>query len=575
MSTPRFRRPIRKKGVIAAAQNQWLPVTGSRLDYQADPWVRKVIRPILIALLATSVAIAMLVIVTILVPDQSWQIIAWLAFFAALEGAYTAAWLDHPDSRVIDRTTYRAAELFVLVVIARIFSWIVYGSGSPTRADIQAFLESPSSFFMVGNFFTTVIIVLLTWWLTVAVSRIFSQLDVSEDEVRFYTLHESLQKAQADNRPIQISRGELQTRYLTLFLSVGMGLIILAALSTYEVREFATVANPWEITRLGLGPGMLTALLLYFLSGLWLLSHARLLRMNARWLMDGVTKEPKLERAWQWNSFLIILLIALVAAFLPIGSTLAISQILRVIVQGIMFIVSAFYGLIGLAFASMLALLSRSVEPLEQEPLQPLPTPIPPQVTDQVTSNPIIGMVFSSIFWTLFIALVIGATVFVLNERGYRLETKRLKSYLASFTSWLHEFWLTLRGRVRATGRNIRRRFNAGISLKSTPITPASRGPRRFLRVNSLPPREQVRFFYLSTVRRAGELGIRRRQNETPLEYVSDLKDGWPEAEGDLKDLTDAFLEARYNSKPIALTEAASIKERWKRIRARLRNPAK
>ena len=68
--------------------------------------------------------------------------------------------------------------------------------------------------------------------------------------------------------------------------------------------------------------------------------------------------------------------------------------------------------------------------------------------------------------------------------------------------------------------------------------------PWRFIRLNALSAREQIRYFYLSTVRRAGERGVPRDRSETPSEFAADLKENWPEAEVDIEALTDAFLHA-------------------------------
>lgn len=87
-----------------------------------------------------------------------------------------------------------------------------------------------------------------------------------------------------------MARDQLLNEYLTLWLGGGIMMILLAALSTFEVGQLASITSPFEITRLGLAPAMLFALLTYFLIGFWLLSHARLLRMNARWLMDGYAR---------------------------------------------------------------------------------------------------------------------------------------------------------------------------------------------------------------------------------------------------------------------------------------------
>jgi hypothetical protein len=566
-------RTIRNKGVIAAARAQRAPTPGPRLPFQTDALTRRLVRPPLIAALATAPAIGLLVLATILSPDEPWLRLVWLCFFVALEGAYTAAWLNNPDSRGVDRMTYRAAEVFLLVVLSRIVSWALFGDGLPSPEEMRVYLAAPMSFFVTGGFFTTTFVTLVAWYMAVTLGRIFAQMDVGVEEMQFYTLATAEQKAQADNRPIPISRGELQERYLRLWLFGGMVMVLMAALSTFEVAEFATVESVLAITRLGLRPAMLFALLLYFLTGLWLLSHARLLRLNAQWLADGVGKDAGLERSWQRSSLTLLLLIALGAAFLPIGSTLGISHILRLALNAILYVVGLIYSAIGLLFAAALTMLTRNAE---QGPLptpQPMPTMIPPPVAPPPAApNPTFAFIVSSAFWALLIALAVGALLYFLRERGYRLEVAQARRAAATLRERLRDLWLRLRRRARVARYNLRQRLRGPAAPADGALPGAG---LRLSRPRSLSPREQIRYYYLSVVHRAGERGVPRAESETPLEYVRDLKTQWPEAESELDELTQAFVEARYSPQPIDRPAVARVKEEWKRVRERLRSSAR
>ncbi|CUS02465.1 membrane protein of unknown function [Candidatus Promineifilum breve] len=569
MSTRR-RRTIRNKGVIAAARLRRAPEPGERLIFRTDPLTRRFIRPLLITLLATSVSVALLVILRIATPEMEWMLLVPLCFLAALEGTYTAAWLSNPDSRAVDRGVYRAAEVLLLIVIARVYSWIVFGQGIPSPDEMRLFLTAPLAVLSVAGFVSTTVVTLIAWWLAVTVSRIFVKLDASAEELNFYTLSPAEQKAQADNVPIQVAREELLRNYTYLWLNGGMVMVVVAALSTFEVNQFANVINPFEITRLGLSAAMLLALMTYFLVGFWLLSHARLLRMNARWLMDGAAKDAGVERGWQRSSFAILAIIALVAAFLPIGSTLAISRILSAGLAGLGYLASRVFALISYWFVSALLWLTRNAEDAPLQPLRPTPPPPPVAPPPPLTAtNPITSMVISSAFWALVIAIIIAALLFFLRERGYRVDTGRLPGYWAAATAWLRAAWARLTGRARAAGRGLQARFRGPGDGPPPPPRVAARP--RFLRLGGLSPREQVRFYYLSLVRRATERGVNRQDSATPLEYTDQLRQAWPEAEDDIEELTQSFLAARYSPQPIEKGDALTMKERWNRVRNRLR----
>ena len=570
------RRPrvVRDKGVIAAARRQRVPAGGERLAFRSDRFTRRVLRPVLIAALATSVAVAVLVIARIITPDLPWLGLVPLCFLAALEGTYTAAWLNNPDSHGVDRGIYRVTELLLLLVVARVYSWVLFGGGIPTPVEMRLFLTAPVSILTTAGFVTTAVVTLVAWWLGVSFGRLFARLEVSVYELGFYTLSQAEQKAKADDRPIHVARDTLQNQYLSTWLYVGMAMILLAALSTFEVNQLATVNHLFDIVRLGLTPAMLYALMVYFLTGLWLLSHARLLRMNARWLIDGVSKDATLERGWQRSALLVVVTIALGAAFLPIGSTLAISQILQIGLAGFGYLVSRVFALFAFLFASVLMALTSNAEqlPTDQPPILPTPTP-PLTPTPPPTPNPVLTMVITSAFWTIMIALVVAAFLFFLRERGYRFNAQQARAQVQSVAGWLRERWMQLTGRARRARRELAARWRAA---RAGPPAASPTGPARprFIRLGALSPRDQVRYYYLALVRRASERGVARRDSQTPLEYGRHLAEAWPEADEDLSALTDAFLEARYSPQPIERTAAGAIRERWNRVKARLRRPS-
>jgi hypothetical protein len=293
--------------------------------------------------------------------------------------------------------------------------------------------------------------------------------------------------------------------------------------------------------------------------------------MNAHWLIDGFAKEASLERGWQRSSLVLLLAIAFITAFLPIGSTLAISRILFTALNGLAYLASLIYSFFGALFAAVLVALTRNAE--QQPPPQPLdipPLPTPAPNIPPVAPNPVVTMLISSAFWALMIAIVIGSLLFFLRERGYRLDVKQVRSYWGTTKGWLRDLWARLTGHVRMAGNSLRVRLREASANQSAPGRPPLSRPRLF-RLGSLSPREQIRYYYLALVRRAGERGVRRTRNQTPLEYTQALTDEWPEAEGDLEEITTAFLEARYSRKPFGKGDVNPIRERWNRLKARLR----
>ena len=127
-------------------------------------------------------------------------------------------------------------------------------------------------------------------------------------------------------------------------------------------------------------------------------------------------------------------------------------------------------------------------------------------------------------------------------------------------------------GRIRSTSSELRSRLKASKSAAN--MRDESQAIRTgFLRLGNLSPRDQIRYYYLALVHRAGERGIRRGAGQTPLEYARELKETWPESEGEIDDITTAFVTARYSSRPLEKSDALTSKQQWRLLRRRLRKP--
>jgi hypothetical protein len=264
--------------------------------------------------------------------------------------------------------------------------------------------------------------------------------------------------------------------------------------------------------------------------------------------------------------------IALLAAFLPIGSTFAISNLLQSIFWGISTAASIILSLLSTLLALILSLFSgdptaKQAEPLIQPTLPPVPTPtatpIPPALPPQTVDT---GLIISSLFWAVAIVMSITAVSFFLRVRGVKMNTAVLQRLWQKILQWLQITWQVAGHQMRDLQQAVRTRLQ-----REPKESEEYKPPWRFIRINSLSPREQIRYFYLSTVRRAADKGVPRQRAETPLEFARDLKQSWPEAEEDVDALTDAFLEARYGRSPIDKEDVNPVKKRWRQVKASLR----
>lgn len=535
-------------------QEEWLA-------FVTNAWSRTVIQPFLIAIMTTALISGPLAVLQIMSPQNGWLRLTFVCFLVVLESIYTTIWLSRPNQRSLNRLAYRAAEFIVIAILFRFLAWILTGSW-PTLKMWQTFLFEPLTIFADIFFLISVIVVFFAWQRAITTTEIFSALTIDRAEAAFFA--NAFGKHKLDTRPTVTNRGVLVSSFLQQWLFGGLVLVICTALTTFDLSSRSSVWSLREMARLELPAPIITALILYFLAGFVLLSQGKLAMMNARWLINGITKGQTVERSWARTSLRILLLIAFAAAFLPLGSTLAFSRIISAFIG----FVTAVITTIVVFFISLLAILLPSFREIDvdlppPEPIQPPPLPQSPLPSDGDS----LSMFFSSAFWAVAIVMTVIAVMFFFRERGIRLQNPPIRHFWDVLKEWLLTIWANLSHQIKTARQAIQLRQPSQGKDKTVVKQP----PWRFFRLNALSPRDQLRYFYLSTVRRAGEQGVPRDENETPLEFAQDLIDGWPDAETDVDSLTNAFLKARYSGQPVVKDDVHPIKHHWRRFRSKLR----
>jgi hypothetical protein len=277
-------------------------------------------------------------------------------------------------------------------------------------------------------------------------------------------------------------------------------------------------------------------------------------------LLDGVEMPEHLPSRWNRWSLVVILAIGLLAALLPLGSTWQLGAIVNAVVmffvQIALFVVTLILSVLGLILRlfgeqpEMPEIPQELVPAIPQEPLAPL-----------LEMPPWLG---GATLWLVVLVALLLALRLLLGKDGLDVTRRKLQRVLARLWAYLKSWG---RG-VQDLARSIQ------VSLpgrRATANDEAARQPWRFIRLGGLPPREQVRYFYLSTLRRAADQGIARQPAQTPREFVQDLEQTWPEAELDVEALTEAFVIARYDAAEISPDEAQQVKSVWERIKRALR----
>lgn len=532
----------------------WLP-------YVTNRWSRVVAQPLLITVMFTAFIAGPITVLQLVQPAIPWKALIFIYFFFILQTVYTTLWLKRAGQRALNKTAYRAAEFLLFIVLLRLLAWVI-NNNWPTREIWEQFLFEPLLLFFDGFFLVGIIGLFAVWQLAIQTTQLFGSLAIDKAEAAYYA--DVFGKHKLDTRPNITDRGVLVNTFLQQWLIGGMILVVCAAVSTFDLQEPVAGRSFFDLARQPLPRQLLLALVFYFLAGFALLSQGRLALMNARWLINDVQKNERLERSWYRFSLGLLGIVALVAAFLPLGSTTALGLIVAAIVEGVTAVVSFIFALIVSLISLLLPAATESVTP-DSLPAEPMALPTPPPAAE--TTSETIQMISSSVFWTAAIVLTALALLFFVRERGISLNKDTWRLWWTAVTQWWHNLRKNTVKQIAAAQKAIQNRRRQ----RPESLLDRLRPRRRIIRLNALSPRDQLRYFYLSTVERASQRGVTRQESATPLEFAQDLKENWPDAEVDVEEVTAAFLQARYSPQPIEVEHVNPIKEHWKQLRARLR----
>lgn len=492
-------------------------------------------------------------------PSSPWMSLVVLYALLPLEGIYTTRWLNAPERRHVEKLPYRLSEFLTVIIVVRLFTWTLAGSW-PRMELLESYLNYPLFLFNDTFFVIGVLLVGFAWIYAIGLENVFGRLAIDAAEAAYYSL--PLADREPGKRPMSVDRSRLVASLMQQWMWGNIILIICTAITTFDFSGFELNQQFRSITRSPLSSDSIVALMGYILSGLLLLSQARMATMKARWLIAGAVVSPRVRQSWHRNSLGLVVVVALLAAFLPLGSTFAVGPILRAIAQGVFTI---FGTLAALFFALVSLLFPRVIAPASQ---RTAPTsPINPSGLPASEPNELVGLILSSMFWALAIFAAVTALTFFLRDRGFNLKWSVLHNAWLGIRHWLKSLWQDLSVQATQIRRAlpVRRRSQPA----SLPISPNISW--KLIRFNRLTSREQIRYLFLSITRKAGEKGIVRRLSETPSEYVRKLKEEWPEAATDLQGVTSAFLKARYSIQSIENEEVRAVMPAWRRLKRLIR----
>ncbi|MGN6363096.1 MAG: DUF4129 domain-containing protein [Thermomicrobiales bacterium] len=483
--------------------------------------------------IAAVAAMVALIVVPIVVMGEaltpSWHG-AWLAPFCIVVAV--EAWWSRTRTRNMlassSRLRFREIEAVIIVVAFQLIRGAAAGQWNPR----ESLLVFDPELLVAGA------LVALTWYMATDTASDF--LDLHDPPVR---------------GPYEAAPPPPLDRLAARFVGGGALLLLLVGI------DYVVSARTDRPT------GTLTAIatldaIAYVALGVAVLGQARYTGLRGRWRREGATIASRLASRWTRDAGLLLAIAAVVALILPVGYTVGLLDLARYALGLLVALVSLLGYLLVLPIAFLFKNVSGSST---QMPFQPL-TPPPPPTATAPGGGPDWGEILKSlIFWGLVLAMVVALL------RTYLRSQPALRQFLAALApaALLRRLWAALRGRLRGAADTVTERVPRPARRDRSARSVLARLPR-FIRPGSLPPREQVRYYFRSTVHRATRRGLPRRAGQTPQEYAATLTPHVPHATGDLAGLTDAFTEAQYSQHDIGPQQATVARGQWERLKLAL-----
>jgi len=472
------------------------------------------------------------------------------AFLASLEGILSERVLQR---RRITGWAYlgsRLSEALLLLLLLKFSTYLILGYDQLV-ADARAWITDPYSFFSPADLFLGALF-LLMWGVSLHVARMTLELDVSEREAPPPEDKTSSRYYLWLTKPPVVRDRQETLAWLTETVLWGGILLLLASAAVHFLTESV---------------GLLAVpSLLYFALAVALLTQARFSVTQSGWQAQGIESSPEVARRWLVWVVVFLLVVSLAALILPTYYTLGPLQaclgVLGMVYAVLSFVVSFLFFLLTLPFT----LLSPGADRPTPPPLEIESLPPPdPAVTG--ASPPWLQVLGSAIFWVVFLVILGYALVRFLRDRvgGPEHGEPAGGTLWVRFRVWLRDLWQ----RLWVWRQGLREEFALRRAARKVQAPLAGR-ISRFFSPGRLPPREMVRFFYLSAARRAAQAGQPRRSGQTPYEYQDSLDEHFPELEPDLEGLTGAFIQARYAPHPVEQEDVAAVKPLWQRLTAAL-----
>lgn len=306
-------------------------------------------------------------------------------------------------------------------------------------------------------------------------------------------------------------------------------------------------------------------LLIYFALGLALIGHSQLTILRTSWLWERTPIAKSLAVRWSAYGGAFLIGLAALALVLPVGNVSGLlpllNQVFGVLFYLVQLVAYLVVGLLQLLLAPFLWLLG---QPASTPMLPPaLPAPQVTEIASPALPPPAWYETLQNVLFFTIVVIVLGYALRYVLMQHEGLRTALLK---LPMVAWLRGAWQGLahlwRG-ARAEFYLLRQRNDVAAMDVRAASHPQNLQPNW----RTLPLRQQVAWLYAQAVQQAHDKGLPRQPSQTPHEFAEALGQAAPEAQPDVRELTQHFVEARYSQHALGPNQVSVAERCVKRIR--------
>jgi len=522
--------------------------------------VEAIFEPIALVTVVICFVLSILQFGVALFPNWSTQFVVPLLILVAIEGFFYSRRLTH--------SVFRPKEWLVLLALPIVLMRFLPNlgvAGSGDSLDVISWLSKPAEV-LTASFVIESLLILLVWCVVVGCTQLLNGVRVQPGEIIQETNLQRRRFLEDNWRAVDHSA---PLRVLGELFAYGcMILVFLSAMASLGTDQFASIEAIGQIIGFA-RPSVhlvLANVVGFVVVGLLLLGEAHYVRQRTLWRIDRLSVPLAVSASWGLGLAGLVGIALAIAFILPTSYAMTLGEVVSTILFAIAQLVLLVLGLFIFIIATIGSLLGVSAKP--DSPTQAARQPRLNPVAPPPAGGSLMDTIQSIVFWLVVLAIV-GYSIYVIWRRRPAWAIRfPLQRWLAAPWNFFRSFFRL----IRRVGVDVGRAVIAAIPrILRAPPAQRPRVPG-FLSLSRLGPRELVEYYYLSVCERAARLGYPRPPDETPDEYLLELRAHLPIVDPEIETLTAAFLEARYGPRPTTSERVKQLRGGWEALKKKLRS---